>query len=104
MANGGRARRQLGRARKPAKKKIEKPKRMPKAGVTVSADDVAQATRDSVRAIMMIRAYRMRGHLHADLDPLGDGAAQGITSSARHPTAFRRPISTADLHRPRAGA
>jgi 2-oxoglutarate dehydrogenase E1 component len=23
-----------------------------------------------VRAIMMIRAYRMRGHLHADLDPL----------------------------------
>ena len=29
-----------------------------------------QATRDSVRALMMIRAYRMRGHLHADLDPL----------------------------------
>jgi 2-oxoglutarate dehydrogenase E1 component len=24
-----------------------------------------------VRAIMMIRAYRMRGHLHAKLDPLG---------------------------------
>jgi 2-oxoglutarate dehydrogenase E1 component len=32
---------------------------------------VLQATRDSVRAIMMIRAYRMRGHLHAKLDPLG---------------------------------
>ncbi|MDJ1157362.1 2-oxoglutarate dehydrogenase E1 component [Chelatococcus sp. SYSU_G07232] len=31
---------------------------------------VQQATRDSVRALMMIRAYRMRGHLHADLDPL----------------------------------
>ncbi len=30
-----------------------------------------RATRDSVRAIMMIRAYRMRGHLHANLDPLG---------------------------------
>ena len=30
-----------------------------------------QATRDSVRAIMMIRAFRMRGHLHANLDPLG---------------------------------
>jgi 2-oxoglutarate dehydrogenase E1 component len=29
-----------------------------------------QAARDSVRAIMMIRAYRMRGHLHAELDPL----------------------------------
>ena len=42
-----------------------------KAGAAVSGDDVNQATRDSVRAIMMIRAYRMRGHLHADLDPLG---------------------------------
>ena len=31
----------------------------------------SQATRDSVRAMMMIRAYRMRGHLHANLDPLG---------------------------------
>ena len=29
------------------------------------------ATRDSVRALMMIRAYRIRGHLHANLDPLG---------------------------------
>ena len=35
-----------------------------------SASDVQQATRDSVRALMMIRAFRMRGHLHADLDPL----------------------------------
>ncbi len=32
---------------------------------------IQQATRDSVRALMMIRAYRMRGHLHANLDPLG---------------------------------
>jgi len=39
-------------------------------GVELTADEVTQATRDSVRAIMMIRAYRMRGHLHADLDPL----------------------------------
>ncbi len=36
-----------------------------------SEDDVLRATRNSVRAIMMIRAFRMRGHLHADLDPLG---------------------------------
>ncbi len=36
-----------------------------------SAADLQRATRDSVRAIMMIRAYRMRGHLHANLDPLG---------------------------------
>jgi len=41
------------------------------AGAPMSETDVLQATRDSVRAIMMIRAYRMRGHLHANLDPLG---------------------------------
>ncbi|GGC51194.1 2-oxoglutarate dehydrogenase E1 component [Chelatococcus reniformis] len=40
------------------------------SGVDLTDSQVAQATRDSVRAIMMIRAYRMRGHLHADLDPL----------------------------------
>ena len=36
--------------------------------------DIKQATQDSVRALMMIRAFRMRGHLHADLDPLGPRA------------------------------
>lgn len=40
-------------------------------GSDVSAADVHQATRDSVRALMLIRAYRMRGHFHAKLDPLG---------------------------------
>ena len=35
-----------------------------------SSDDVRQATKDSLRALMLIRAYRMRGHLIADLDPL----------------------------------
>ncbi|WP_213773926.1 2-oxoglutarate dehydrogenase E1 component [Bradyrhizobium sp. dw_78] len=40
-------------------------------GADVSAADVHQATRDSVRALMLIRAYRMRGHFHAKLDPLG---------------------------------
>src|SRR4051794_30520799 len=40
-------------------------------GTPVSPEDVQRATRDSVRALMMIRAYRMRGHLHANLDPLG---------------------------------
>ncbi|APF36242.1 2-oxoglutarate dehydrogenase E1 component [Chelatococcus daeguensis] len=41
-----------------------------KSGVELPEAQVLQATRDSVRALMMIRAYRMRGHLHADLDPL----------------------------------
>lgn len=40
-------------------------------GPEISAADVHQATRDSVRALMLIRAYRMRGHFHAKLDPLG---------------------------------
>ena len=40
-------------------------------GTELTAADVHQATRDSVRALMLIRAYRMRGHFHARLDPLG---------------------------------
>ncbi|MGB6118243.1 MAG: 2-oxoglutarate dehydrogenase E1 component [Mesorhizobium sp.] len=40
-------------------------------GAAPSGEAIERATRDSVRAIMMIRAYRMRGHLHANLDPLG---------------------------------
>ncbi len=39
-------------------------------GVEISQEEINRATRDSVRAIMMIRAFRMRGHLHANLDPL----------------------------------
>ena len=42
-----------------------------KGAAALSDADLMRATRDSVRAIMMIRAYRMRGHLHANLDPLG---------------------------------
>ncbi len=45
--------------------------RAQKGGVELSAADVQQATRDSVRALMLIRAFRARGHLHANLDPLG---------------------------------
>jgi 2-oxoglutarate dehydrogenase E1 component len=39
-------------------------------GVELSPTDVQQATRDSIHALMLIRAYRMRGHFHAKLDPL----------------------------------
>ena len=41
-----------------------------KGAPDLSEADIMRATRDSVRALMMIRAYRMRGHLHAQLDPL----------------------------------
>jgi 2-oxoglutarate dehydrogenase E1 component len=40
-------------------------------GSELTPADVHQATRDSVRALMLVRAYRMRGHFHAKLDPLG---------------------------------
>ena len=41
------------------------------AGVEVSGEDIRRAVLDSIRALMIIRAYRIRGHLVADLDPLG---------------------------------
>ncbi len=41
-----------------------------KGGVTLTAEAVRAATLDSIRALMLIRAYRIRGHLMADLDPL----------------------------------
>jgi 2-oxoglutarate dehydrogenase E1 component len=43
----------------------------PHSELHATNEEVQQAARDSVRALMMIRAYRMRGHLHANLDPLG---------------------------------
>ncbi len=36
-----------------------------------SGERVRQATMDSIRALMLIRSYRVRGHLEAKLDPLG---------------------------------
>lgn len=46
----------------------------------ISSDAVRAATLDSLRAIMMIRAYRMRGHLKANLDPLGIATTPGDAS------------------------
>lgn len=39
-------------------------------GVSLSDAELQQAVLDSVRALMLIRAYRIRGHLVADIDPL----------------------------------
>ena len=55
-------------------------------GEALSDADVVRATRDSVRAIMMIRAYRMRGHLHANLDPLGIEAR--MDHEELHPSSY----------------
>ena len=62
----------------------------------------APRTLDSLRAIMMIRAYRMRGHLEANLDPLGLAATPGDASELdpatlrlrREPTTTGRSSST----------
>ncbi len=59
-------------ARKIADKAAEK-------GISLSDDQLQRAVLDSIRAIMIIRAYRIRGHLAADLDPLG------IVDRGNHP-------------------
>ena len=37
---------------------------------SIHLENVKESSKDSVRAIMLIRAYRIRGHLIASLDPL----------------------------------
>ena len=41
------------------------------AATGASTEEVRRAADDSVRAMMLIRTYRVRGHLAARLDPLG---------------------------------
>lgn len=48
-------------------------------GVEVSDEAIKRAVLDSIRALMIIRAYRIRGHLAADLDPLG------MREGSKHP-------------------
>ncbi len=66
------------------------------SGVDLSAAVTYRATQDSLRALMLIRAYRVMGHLVADLDPLG--------ISDRKPHKELRPetygFTEADLDRP----
>ena len=65
-------------------------------GVEVTDDQVQRAVLDSIRALMLIRAYRIRGHLAADLDPLGMRAA------AAHPELDPRTygFTDGDMDRP----
>ena len=41
------------------------------AAITADSDAIRRAAEDSIRAMMLIRTYRVRGHLAAKLDPLG---------------------------------
>ncbi len=58
-------------AAKPAAGKDAKSASKPAAAPGPSTADIRAATKDSLRALMMVRTYRVRGHLEADLDPLG---------------------------------
>jgi 2-oxoglutarate dehydrogenase E1 component len=66
-------------------------------GVSLTEDQMRQAVLDSIRALMLIRAYRIRGHLHANLDPLGlrDVPDHGELNPATYgfgPSDMDRPI------------
>ena len=65
-------------------------------GVSLTDAQVQRAVLDSVRALMIIRAYRIRGHLVADLDPLG------MLSETPHPELDPKSygFDDADLDRP----
>ncbi len=61
-----------------------------------SVEEVRAAALDSLRALMLIRAYRVRGHLQAQLDPLG------LQIPRPHPELDPRSygFTDADLDRP----
>ncbi|MGG7568661.1 2-oxoglutarate dehydrogenase E1 component [Rhodovulum sp. DZ06] len=65
-------------------------------GKPVSSDEIKHAVLDSIRAIMLIRAYRIRGHLAADLDPLK------LTPPTPHPELDPKSygFTEADMDRP----
>ncbi|MEC8580928.1 MAG: 2-oxoglutarate dehydrogenase E1 component [Pseudomonadota bacterium] len=66
------------------------------AGVSLTDAEVRRAVLDSIRALMIIRAYRIRGHLAADLDPLG------MRDTSEHPELDYKSygFTDADLDRP----
>jgi 2-oxoglutarate dehydrogenase E1 component len=65
-------------------------------GSAISEEQVRNAVLDSIRALMIIRAYRIRGHLIADLDPLG------MRETTPHPELDPASygFSAADMERP----
>ncbi|MFZ5964035.1 2-oxoglutarate dehydrogenase E1 component [Thalassococcus sp. BH17M4-6] len=65
-------------------------------GVSLNDDQVKRAVLDSIRALMIIRAHRIRGHLVADLDPLG------MREKTHHPELDPKSygFTEADMDRP----
>ncbi len=83
-------------AAKKAKEAAAKGGKAAPAPAVVDPAAQRQAVLDSIRALMLIRAYRVRGHLEADLDPLG------LTARELHPELDYRTygFTDADLDRP----
>jgi 2-oxoglutarate dehydrogenase E1 component len=67
-----------------------------KAAGALSVEELRRATTDSVRALMLIRAFRARGHIAADLDPLGLQKRGPFAELEYHSFGF----TDADLDRP----
>ena len=67
-------------------------------GVAISEEQVRHAVLDSIRALMIIRAYRIRGHLVADLDPLGMRETQKKPHPELDPASYG--FTEADMDRP----
>jgi 2-oxoglutarate dehydrogenase E1 component len=66
------------------------------AAAGASPDEIRRASEDSIRAMMLIRTYRVRGHLAADLDPLGL-SRQNVPADL---TPAYHGFTNADLDRP----
>ena len=81
---------------KPAKVAEKVAEKAKEKSVEISEAQVRRAVLDSVRALMIIRAYRIRGHLAADLDPLG------MHSNGDHPELDPKNygFAEADMDRP----
>ena len=67
------------------------------AAAAPSQDDIVKAAADSIRAQLLIRTYRVRGHLAANLDPLGLSSPRELPADLK--TDYHG-FSDADVDRP----
>ncbi len=68
---GGESEDDLTQALDPTAMKLAVKEAAAKAGKVMDEAAIEQAAGDSIRAMLLIRTYRVRGHLAANLDPLG---------------------------------
>ncbi len=68
---GGESEDELTKSLDPTAMKLAVKEAATKAGKPTDAKSIEQAADDSVRAMLLVRLYRVRGHLAANLDPLG---------------------------------